>query len=659
MKIFTKIIKNYKREKERFGDVHFISFLSATLSRIAYQNDNNFLNSYTSIMGPVINPEILESINSVQSNQLDNLLDDEALFGLTTPNNMFKEYTYTYKQKLYIDFIKLNMPQNINIINKDLKGNVEYKIEGSRPANEVVKYISIAWSNYGEIYVVADKRMQNTIFLLFRGTYSSKTASLYSKPTSLTPLKPCPTKDGEKFLYGIYKPTLEMIHTIIESMRYLATDFLGATKFNSVKIFTTGHSLGGAMCTIFAYLWMDIQETAPYNAPYYNMLAKNIICISLGAPRVMTDSVAVKFCEFVKAKKILFLRITTRGDPVTGMPIKSFGFQHPCSQDEEMRKQMSEDCNEMLSVIDVRSGSGSGGITRVKYDKDLDCTNEKTRDYFPNPLSHTIYLYIKYTSAVDIVKFIKGAVFAQEVGRGPNGTTYCRIVIGSNVEVIPEVTPEVIPVVTPEVTTEAKPKKFGFSVPFLNNKDKPEVKVKPGFFVIFFDVNRAREMPNTVDQDFDKTLENENQGTEMVDLTKQPQPQPQSQQSGGGFFSKAKDVAKGVGNKVGNFKLFKIGGPVAQDVRMTYDAFNKLIKKAYPLYEGDLCPMIGNDFNPFNEQMAPELMCQVLQKGGRRQRRTCRYKKHSTHKHKRHNTRNTRKKHKMHKRNKRHNTRKH
>jgi poly(3-hydroxybutyrate) depolymerase len=44
-----------------------------------------------------------------------------------------------------------------------------------------------------------------------------------------------------------------MIHTIIETMRYLATDFLGATQPNSVKIFTTGHSLGGAMCTNFAY----------------------------------------------------------------------------------------------------------------------------------------------------------------------------------------------------------------------------------------------------------------------------------------------------------------------------------------------------------------------------------------------------------------------
>ena len=57
---------------------------------------------------------------------------------------------------------------------------------------------------------------------------------------------------------------------------------------------------------------------------------------------------------------ILFLRITTRGDPVPGLPKKFGGYQHPCSENEEMRKQISEDCNEMLSVIDVRSGSGSG-----------------------------------------------------------------------------------------------------------------------------------------------------------------------------------------------------------------------------------------------------------------------------------------------------------
>jgi len=305
-------ISNLNRKADRYGDVHFISFLGATLARLAYLNDNNFLTSYNQIMGPVIQPKILQGINGVDSNNLGDLLDDQKIFGLDKgSDDIFANYEYDYKGKNFIDFIGLNMPQNINIINGDLKGEKKFPVPGEETQSEQVKYISIGWSNYGEIYVVADKRMPNTILLLFRGTYSAKTAALYSKPTSVVPLKVCNDSNGnpESFLYGIFKPTSEMGHTIVETMRYLATDFLGATAPNSVKIFTTGHSLGGAMCSNFAYLWMGIKKTAPYDSAPYNVLADNIVCVSLGAPRCMGSSVAKKFCNFAMQKKILFLRI--------------------------------------------------------------------------------------------------------------------------------------------------------------------------------------------------------------------------------------------------------------------------------------------------------------------------------------------------------------
>jgi len=260
-----RTFKNFSRKADKYGDVHFVSFLGATLSRLAYLDDNKFLANYTAIMGPVIQPELLHSINNVSSTELSNLLDDETIFGLNDGGKnyeKFKDYEYDYKGKKYIDFLKLNMPQNINIINGEITGTPEYKIIGEKADSNNIKYISIGWSNYGEVYVVADKRMPNTIFLLFRGTYSAKTAALYTKPTSLVPLTVCKDSAGnpETFLYGIFKASTEMIHTIIEAMRYLATDFLEAREPNSVKIFTTGHSLGGAMCTNFAYLWMGIKK---------------------------------------------------------------------------------------------------------------------------------------------------------------------------------------------------------------------------------------------------------------------------------------------------------------------------------------------------------------------------------------------------------------
>ena len=586
-------INNMSRKPDKYGDLHFISFLGSVLARLAYLDDNKFLNSYNSIMGPIIHPQILQGINKVGSGNLSELLDDQKIFGLNKgPNDIFKNYEYQFNGKNYIDFIGLNMPQNVNIINGDLQGNKTVPVPGQPTPSESVKYISIGWSNYGEIYVVADKRMPNTLFLLFRGTYSAKTAALYSKPTSIVPLTVCNDSTGkpEQFLYGIIKPTSEMIHTIIESMRYLATDFLGATQMNSVKIFTTGHSLGGAMCTDFTYLWMGIKKTAPYNAAPYNVLADNIICISLGSPRCLSSSVAQKFCNFVKQKKILFLRITTRGDPVPALPPKT-GFQHPCSDDDNMRKVISEDCNETLIMRPAPN---------VNYAGNLDCQNYKTRAYIPNVLSHTIYLDILYTKAVDVGKFLKGIGIAQEVLRGPGGSTICRLIMGQTAN----------------------------------------------YKVIFFDVNKAREVANNLDVQIDNQLNNPQPvtvGGGFFDFLK-PKPVPVQtpvvQAQAQGVQAQAQGVVPTQQKSM--FKMPKLGGKIAEDIRMTKEAFNMLIQQMVPL-QGNLCPQKGQMSNPFNNQTTPDLSCPSIKFGigGNRRytRKPIKNKKQKSKKHRRNKSR--------------------
>lgn len=574
-------ISNFSRKVNRYGNVHFISFLGATLSRLAYMDDNKFLANYSQIIGPVIQPKILQGINNVNSNNLGELLDDQKIFGLDkSPNDIFSNYEYQFGEskifgkKNYIDFIKLNMPQNINIINGDIAGNKSFPIPGQQTPLDAVKYISIGWSNYGEIYVVADKRMPNTLFLIFRGTYSAKTASLYSKPTSVVPLTVCKDSKGEpeKFLYGIFKPTTEMIHTIIEAMRYLATDFLGATNPNSVKIFTTGHSLGGAMCTNFAYLWMGIKKTSPYDAAPYNVLADNIVCVSLGAPRCMGSSVAKKFCDFAMRKKILFLRITTRGDPVPALPPK-LGFEHPCSNDREYREIISEDCNAQLTMRPTPN---------VNYAGDLDCKNYKTRAYIPNALSHTIYLDIVYTKAVDIPKFFKGIGIAQEVSRGPDGSTTCRLVMGQSAN----------------------------------------------YKAIFFDVNKAREKPTNIDavEEIELTKVDPNAVAQLEVVESLPST---AAAAGGGLFSSFTSKP-----------IIKIGGEVAEDRKVTKQAFDTLIQQMVPL-QGNLCPQKGQMSNPFNNQIMPDLSCPGLKFGGKR--RSSKFsRKLRTRKHKKSNKSRTR-----------------
>ena len=608
-------ISNFSRQSERYGDICFISFLGAILSRLAYLNDNKFLTSYNSIMGPVIHPKILQAINNVNQSNLGSLLDDQTLFGLNGwPNDTFRKYEYKYKGKNYLDFIKLNMPQNVNIINGDIAGSVSYPVPGQQTPPNTVKYISIGWSNYGEIYVVADKRMPNTLFLLFRGTYSAKTAALYSKPTSIVPLKVCNDSAGkpEQFLYGIFKATSEMIHTVVEAMRYLATDFLGAKQPNSVKIFTTGHSLGGAMCTDFAYLWMGIKKTAPYNVAPYNVLADNIICVSLGAPRCMGSSVAEKFCKAASQNKILFLRITTNGDPVPALPPKT-GFQHPCSEDPNMRQKISQACAPQLTMRPTPN---------INYDGNFDCLNYKGRVYVPNVLSHTVYLDILYTKAVDIVNFLKGIGVQKEVVRGQDGSTICRLIMEENGKYY---------AVFFDVNKSREFSTGGVDVQIENQNIKPEpVKVGGGFFDSLFGSKPAQTPVVAAPVVAAQGVAQGAQGAPVVaakPLQGQTAPVVAAKPLQGQTAPALTAVAQP------QKQMF--GGPVAEDRRMTLQAFNTLIQQMVPI-QGDLCPLSGKIFNPFNNQIMPDLSCPGLKIGGRRinKSKKLKYKKHKSKKNK-------------------------
>jgi len=409
-----------------YGNVHFISFFASVLSRLAYFNDTNFLAQYNKIIGPVIPNSILKEINAISA--IPDILDDESVFHLQENPNRYP--IYQYEGKRYIAFN--DMAKKINEINGEVEEPYISSEEDRRLQSSYgnTAYISIATSNYGEIYVVADKRMPNCIWVVFRGTYSAKTAGAYSKPHSLVPIY-VGSSEGkrESYLYGIFKLLTDSIHTIIEACRFLAMHHLKAKNPGSVKMFTTGHSLGGALCTLFAYVWMRVKKTAPYSTDaMYEVMTDQIGCVSLGAPRAINNDISELFCRYVKEGKITFLRVTTRRDPVTAMPFKTTYFSHPCSDaisvGEGLREKVSEDCWGLYE-----SDYLSTRKPRVDYKGKLDCSNKKSGTYISNPLRHTIYLNILYRNAVDIQAFLASAFTTAEVQRTPDGDTECRVIL--------------------------------------------------------------------------------------------------------------------------------------------------------------------------------------------------------------------------------------
>ena len=428
-----KTLADFGRTKDKYGEIPLITFFCTALSRLAYLPDQGFIKAYANIMGPIFPINFLQHISdSAKNKPLEMMVDTSFKYEL----NDYASKINPVLQKVENQLIKGK--ENIHFNNNTIDGNV--------------KHISLAWSKYGEIYIIADKRCPDTIFVTFRGTYSAATARIYSKLRSAKPVK---LSDDVGVLYGIYKATCQLIHTIIESILFLHK----AQKFNKSRIITTGHSLGGGMTTFFASLFYEAMNQKEYsNYPFF----KNPVCVSVASPLVTDKSASNKYCKLIDKKQIFYKKIATRGDPVIMIPKLGF-YSHICSHEgsnglsldgkKPIKQSISMSCNNTFNSVVMSSLSGIGSkmfskkdenensrvvdkIT-VNYDANVDCLDQKGRKYVMNPISHTIYLNISFITGVDLTQFATGMIssttkeISYDKSITSSGESVCRMIYGN------------------------------------------------------------------------------------------------------------------------------------------------------------------------------------------------------------------------------------
>jgi len=424
-----------------YGKVPFITFICVILSKLAYLPDCGFLPRYEQIFGqtkianlskycnyeqPFIklddvieyNPIPASIFKAIKDANIEDIFKDQKIFKNCQDITF---YTDSASNEKFVDFIKY--AEFFNILNgstnkRKTKGQEGQEgQEGGVSKNEYVQYISLAWSNYSMIYVVADKR-SNTIFIVYRGTASFKGITSYVNFNTFNKNGPCDS--DEAFIPGIFKITTEAIHTLLESVSYLATHFLKATINNSVKVLVTGHSLGGAMASIFAYLYTGIRNS---NINSLSVLSKQIVCISIGAPRCINDATLKQYNHFINQNLIMYRRLVTKGDPVPQMPHKAyFGYHHP--GDKLKTKNGLVFCQSTYSGL-------YGNF--IDYDKSSNCKSKEDgigsiRSFISqhNEYDHMNYLYVSYLSLVPV------GFKTNEIYREPGSDdTVMRIVLGS------------------------------------------------------------------------------------------------------------------------------------------------------------------------------------------------------------------------------------
>ena len=440
---------NKEIKNKEFGEIPFITFYLTVLARLSYLTSENFIQSYVKTMGPIIPLQLMQGINNCKDN--NTIFNDEQIYNLSGIQ------TFTSNNKKFVDFTGYAKKFN------DLTMEISYP-EQSKPSNTVFtgnytcSYISVATSNYSGIYVLVDTRMPNSIFVLFRGTYSAKSAGSYTKPNSLVPYevakyipedkKKQMLMEDEGKIYGVLKGIDKIledsIHTIVEGMVYLSKNVLKQSNPNNIKVFTTGHSLGGALTTLFAQKWSSIKKDFDINNT--NLFSDNIICVSIASPRVLSKGLSNNFCKKTVEGKIIFKRITTRGDPVPALPSASLvglsdGYMHPCSDKKykgSQREVISLDCSSVLKPNLTRPGKST-----VDYNASLKCRNTKTSmlsgNISGNVYAHLEYLYVKFANGVSINELLKSASFktskskTTEIKRSKDGETQVRMILGDAV----------------------------------------------------------------------------------------------------------------------------------------------------------------------------------------------------------------------------------
>jgi hypothetical protein len=300
--------------------------------------------------------------------------------------------------------------------------------------NSQLVFRAISDSNYGTTYVFGDKRAPNLVWVVFRGTANAKSALAYTRPSSLVASAIANFYGTiEKGLIGIFKILEEQIHMILQMAVDVAQELNPGVQLapGSMKLLTTGHSLGGAMATAFAgeYVQQISRDLPSIGAGIFDV---NIGCYSLASPRVFGPNEAAWFCCLTQASalcnknpetaarvkadanikgRISYLRVVTTLDIVTALP--KIGYEHPCSEFKDgERDKITMDCDiEASSTAFVKTKIDTRCATllhkrpsmKAGFDHAPVCTDARKKTWSPSTLLyHLSYCGIMFAGGVDM-----------------------------------------------------------------------------------------------------------------------------------------------------------------------------------------------------------------------------------------------------------------
>jgi hypothetical protein len=150
---------------------------------------------------------------------------------------------------------------------------------------------------------------QKTLFVVFKGSSSARDFANDLKIIKM-PFNDIPELNGLPGTThgGFYKHMREEVATILENVIQFAE--------NVDRIVITGHSLGGAMSTLFSLMLAHAKVNRSVKLP-------SIHCVTFGAPNVFSDDARNAYNTFLLNHTLTLDRVTAESKGVTGSLMKA------------------------------------------------------------------------------------------------------------------------------------------------------------------------------------------------------------------------------------------------------------------------------------------------------------------------------------------------
>lgn len=273
----------------------------------------------------------------------------------------------------------------------------------SKEGRPMVSYIHPKSSNIGDGIVTYVSSPSDLTFMLMKGTHLANKHSSFRDTDLILVFKGSSTiKNFKHDLYSQFTPTefsrlmppgtsatstdignvpASFINPLNKSWNILSEQI---KKHNPTRLFITGHSLGGAYASLFAFMVCEIRSSFPS--------VQSVHLVSFGCPTILADKARNSFNKHLDSGFITLDRVVSTGyisKIMDAIPLIPAGYSHPGFQPLRTELYPEKKTGRAYNLENIRKVYQKGGV--LGYGPEKTKYELETKTHMPNKVGIPAY----------------------------------------------------------------------------------------------------------------------------------------------------------------------------------------------------------------------------------------------------------------------------